>query len=112
MKLLLDENLSRRLIRAIEDLFPGSIHSTQAGLSSGTSDLEIWKYAKQNGFAIVTADNDFVSLAKTHGDPPKVILLENCDYPTSVAATVIRSNAIRLAEFEHDDRELLILRAV
>jgi predicted nuclease of predicted toxin-antitoxin system len=41
MKLLLDENLSRTLLEAIHDLFPGSVHVTQAGLSSGTPDQKI-----------------------------------------------------------------------
>jgi predicted nuclease of predicted toxin-antitoxin system len=35
---------------------------TFIGLTSGTSDREIWEYAKENGFAIVTADNDFLGL--------------------------------------------------
>jgi predicted nuclease of predicted toxin-antitoxin system len=35
---------------------------------------------------IITADNDFLSLADTLGHPPKVTLLDNCDYPTNVSA--------------------------
>jgi predicted nuclease of predicted toxin-antitoxin system len=92
MKLLLDENLSRRMLALIQDLFPGSIHVTQAGLSRATTDRKIRDYALRNGFVILTADTDFISLANTLGPPPKVILLENCDYPTSVAAKVIHTN--------------------
>jgi predicted nuclease of predicted toxin-antitoxin system len=110
MKLLFDENLSYRLVEAVRDLFPGSVHVTRVGLSSGTPDRRIWEYAGQNGFAIVTADTDFVTLANTLGPPPKVLLLENCDYPNDVAARVLSANAIRISEFEHNDRPLLILR--
>lgn len=110
MKLLLDENLSRRLLEAIRDLFPGSVHVAQVGLSSGTGDRKIWDYAEENGFAILTADTDFVTLANTPGSPLKVILLENCDYPTNVAAQVLRANATRIFEFEHGRDPLLILR--
>src|SRR5579863_5690034 len=99
MKLLLDENLSHRLLAAILDLFPGSLQVTQVGLSSGTPDRKIWDYAQQNGFAILTADTDFVTLANTLGAPPKVILLENCAYPTGTAARTLRVNAVRIAEF-------------
>src|SRR6266849_11136406 len=63
MKLLFDENLSRRLVELVHDLFPGSLHITQAGLSSGALDREIWNYARRNGFAIITADTDFVTMA-------------------------------------------------
>ena len=110
MKLLLDENLSRRLLAAIDDLFPGSLHVTQVGLSSGTPDRKIWEYAQQNGFAILTADTDFVTLANTLGAPPKVILLESCDYPTGIAAQALRANAQRISEFESGGDPLLILR--
>jgi len=110
MKLLFDENLSRRLMEIVQDLLPGSVHVSQIGLSSGTSDREIWDYAKRNGFAIITADRDFVTMASTLGHPPKVIIFENCDYPTSVAARLISASAIRISEFARNDQSLLILR--
>ena len=34
MKLLFDENLSRKLVELVQDLLPGSVHVTQVGLSS------------------------------------------------------------------------------
>jgi predicted nuclease of predicted toxin-antitoxin system len=110
MKLLFDENLSRRLVEATRDLFPDSAHVSQVGLTNGTTDRQIWDYAKQNGFAIITADTDFVTMANTYGPPPKVILLENCDYPTSTAVGIISANAILLSQFERDSHPLLILR--
>jgi predicted nuclease of predicted toxin-antitoxin system len=110
MKLLLDENLSHRLLESLRHPFPASVHVSQVGLVSGTPDLQIWEYAKQRGFAIITADTDFVTLANTLGPPPKVILLENCDYPTSVAARLIAASAAHLLQFETDNQALLILR--
>jgi predicted nuclease of predicted toxin-antitoxin system len=93
MKLLFDENLSFRLVEAIAQLFPGSIHITRTSLARGASDRAIWEYAGQNDFAIVTADSDFVTLANTLGHPPKVIHLENCDYPTNIAARVLSTTS-------------------
>src|SRR5882724_4421359 len=110
MKLLFDENLSRRLVEQTQDLFPDSKHVTQVGLASGTLDQQIWEYAKQNDFAILTADKDFLALAKALGPPPKVIHLEHCDYPIRVAAEIIRANAIRISEFENNKQSILILR--
>jgi predicted nuclease of predicted toxin-antitoxin system len=71
MKLLFDENLSRRLVELVQDLLPGSAHVTQAGLRSGTPERDIWDYAKRNGFAIITADRDFVKMSNTLGTRQK-----------------------------------------
>jgi predicted nuclease of predicted toxin-antitoxin system len=111
MRLLLDANLSHRLMGSVEVLFPGSLHIKQTGLPSGASDLEVWQYAKEKGFVILTADSDFLLLTEKFGFPPKVIWLESCDYPTTVAARVIQENAAVLAQFDRNDQPLLILRA-
>jgi predicted nuclease of predicted toxin-antitoxin system len=111
MKLLFDENLSRKLVPQVEDLFPGSAHVTRVGMSSGTSDRKIWNFAAESNFSIVTADRDFLSMATAEGHPPKIIFLENCDYPTEVALRIIRSEAGRILGFGRDARSVLILRA-
>jgi predicted nuclease of predicted toxin-antitoxin system len=54
VKLLFDENLSYKLVQALSDLFPDSAHVTKIGLASGADDREVWQFARQNGFAIVT----------------------------------------------------------
>ena len=74
MKLLLDENLSPKIARRLQDLFPGSTHVHECGL--GASDDEIiWKYAKENGYVIVSKDSDFQNRALLRGAPPKVVWL-------------------------------------
>jgi predicted nuclease of predicted toxin-antitoxin system len=45
VKLLLDENLSRRLIGQVADLFPGTVHVSSVNLLQA-SDVEVWEYAK------------------------------------------------------------------
>jgi predicted nuclease of predicted toxin-antitoxin system len=50
----------------------------------------------------VTADSDFISLAGKRGCPPKVVYLERCDFPLRVIEYCLRSNAIRIAEFQAD----------
>ena len=82
MKLLFDENLSRRLIARLADLFPESSHVVLEGLMQNP-DIAVWEYVKVRGFAIVTADADFYELSTTFGPPPKVIWLRGCDYPNS-----------------------------
>ena len=58
MKLLLDQNISRKLVKELESLFPGSNHVYPLGLHKA-SDEEIWDYARDNGLTIVTQDSDF-----------------------------------------------------
>jgi predicted nuclease of predicted toxin-antitoxin system len=74
VKLLLDENLSPRLIAALQDLYSGSLHVRDCGLR-GASDAQIWRYALENGFAIVSKDSDFAQRSLLLGGPPKVIWL-------------------------------------
>ena len=63
MKLLLDENLSRRLVPFLLHDYPGSSHVSLLGLESA-SDVDVWNIwntAKAQDFVIVTRDADFVS---------------------------------------------------
>ncbi len=79
LNLLFDQNLSPKLIRQLEDLYPNSNHLELLGL--GTADDEtIWEHAKQNDFVVVTKDADFADLSVFRGFPPKVIWIRrgNC----------------------------------
>lgn len=110
MKLLFDANLSPKLAGRLADLFPGSVHVFDTGLARSTSDQKIWKYAGEQGLTIVTADSDFIDLAKSHGAPPRVVHLENCDYRTSQVESVLRQHALRIAELERSPRIVLTIR--
>ncbi|MGC1462682.1 MAG: DUF5615 family PIN-like protein [Terracidiphilus sp.] len=110
MRLLFDENLSRRLVARISYLFPESVHVSSENLLQAP-DVVVWEYAKTHDFPIVTADADFYELATTLGPPPRVIWLRGCDYKTAVAEELIRRQAIRIVEFlEDQERAVLILR--
>ncbi len=109
MKLLFDENLSRRLVPRLADLFPESSHVVLEGLLQNP-DIVVWEYAKARGFTIVTADADFYELSTAFGPPPKVIWLRKCDYPTDVAEDLIRKQAIRVTEFlQNEHMGVLVL---
>jgi predicted nuclease of predicted toxin-antitoxin system len=110
LSLLLDENLSPRLVEKLSDLFPGIAHVRQFGLRQA-ADPDIWRYARDNGFNIVTADADFLNLLKRLECPPKVVFLPRCDYPARVIEDLLRRNAVRIAEFEQKpESNLLIVR--
>ena len=94
----------------LDDLFHGSTQVTQLGLAGETPDEVIWKLAKEHNYSIVTADTDFVRLAERFGAPPKVIRLERMDYSTTIAASLIRRQAIAIAQCERSEKEVLVLR--
>ena len=58
MKLLLDENLSHRLVSRLARTFPGTAHVDAVGLR-GEPDAAIWEYAAQHEFVVVSKDDDF-----------------------------------------------------
>jgi predicted nuclease of predicted toxin-antitoxin system len=70
LKLLFDANLSPKLVHRLAELFPGSVHVFDTGMARFTSDVTTWEYGRANGFTIVTADSDFLDLAKSRGAPP------------------------------------------
>ena len=74
MKLLLDENLSRRIVPFLQYEFPGTSQVTFLGLESA-SDQDIWLRAKKDGYVVVTRDADFQELSLVWGAPPQVIRL-------------------------------------
>src|SRR5882672_10419750 len=74
MKLLLDENLSYRVVKAVQQFFPDSIHVTDP-LLKNREDSDILYFARDNQFTIVTFDEDFYDLQLIKGFPPKVIWL-------------------------------------
>jgi predicted nuclease of predicted toxin-antitoxin system len=110
LKLLVDANLSPRLVRRISDLFPGSIHVFDSGLARFTPDLRIWEFAKAGDFAVLTADSDFTTLSRERGAPPRVIRIENCSLRTAEVEALLRRNAVRIADFEQSVKPLLLLR--
>lgn len=87
MKLLLDENLSRRLLPSLVATYPDSTHVALVGLERA-SDLDVWAFAGDNGYAILTKDDDFSALSALRGHPPRVIKLTlgNSDNATVLAA--------------------------
>jgi predicted nuclease of predicted toxin-antitoxin system len=76
MKLLLDANLSWRLIEKLKFHFESCIHVDRCTLPVPAKDLEVWQFAKDNELIIVTNDDDFLNLINFKGFPPKVILLK------------------------------------
>lgn len=97
MKLLLDENLSRRLVPFLQNEFPGTTQAILIGLERADDKL-IWDYARDNGFVIVTRDADFEELSALNGMPPQVIWLRTSNPSKSTALNLLLDNRTMLEE--------------
>jgi predicted nuclease of predicted toxin-antitoxin system len=107
MKRLFDENLSPRLVSLLNDLFPDSESALLNGLARA-GDRRILDYAAAHDFILVSTDSDFERLLR-QVPGARVVILRSCDYPTEVAAEVLRRNAIRIAELPGSQDHLIVL---
>lgn len=101
MRLLFDANLSFRLIAAVERDFPDSAHIRSVGLSRAV-DMDIWRYARQHGFAVVTLDSDFYDFSVLHGAPPKVVWLRSLDTSTRAILGLLSDRIPEIRAFGGD----------
>ena len=100
MKLLFDQNISFRVLHLITDIYPDSVQVSKIGLQNST-DSEIWSFAAQNGFTIVTFDADFADLQSIKGFPPKIIWLRFFDQRTSVVSARLIAKQDVIKDFIH-----------
>jgi len=101
MKLLFDQNLSRKLVVRLQDLYPNSSHVQLHKLAEVT-DTEVWNFAKENGFYIVTQDVDFSERSRLYGSPPKIIWLRCGNVPTNQVEFILRSGIEAIQELENN----------
>ena len=104
MKLLLDENISYRLVARLEEAFPGTVSVARVGLDS-QPDTAIWTYAAAHGFAIVSKDDDLRQLSFFRGHPPKVISLDVGNAGNAQIADLLLQNKNRIATFLARDED-------
>ena len=95
MKLLFDHNLSYKLVARLVDLFPESVHVRNINLHE-VDDQTVWEYARANGFAIGSKDEDFHQLSFLYGAPPKVVWVK----PAALHVTIRFLGEVEEAEAE------------
>ena len=96
MKLLLDANISWRIIPQLKEHFDDCVHADNIpDLNFPAKDTEIWQFAKVNELIVITRDNDFANLTILNGFPPKIVLLRtgNCSRKFTVDL-IIRSKQL------------------
>lgn len=80
---MLDQNLSYRIIKPLVEVYADS---TQVGLLAmgDATDKDIWEYAQQHDYAIVTLDADFHEYSLLLSEPPLIIWLKCGNQPKNV----------------------------
>jgi predicted nuclease of predicted toxin-antitoxin system len=101
MKLLFDQNVSPKLVGLLTDLYPGSSHVQTERLHSAGDD-DVWDFARDPDFMIVTKDADYNNMSIQHGWPPKVLWLLTGNCTTKELETLFRSRYVVIAAFEND----------
>jgi predicted nuclease of predicted toxin-antitoxin system len=98
MKLLLDEQLSRRILPFLSRDFPGSRQVCELGLEQA-QDRQFWAYAAANDYVMVTRDIDFAALSAEIGRPPFLVWLRfgNCGNARIIHALTSRRQDIEAA---------------
>jgi len=107
VKLLLDQNLSPRLIPRLQKQFPDSGHVREFGLSTATDD-QIWTFAQQNRFVILTKDADFNERSEVLGAPPKVIWLRVGNCSVTDIDRILHKHHMLIAQFVADVESRLL----
>ena len=98
MKLLIDENISYRIIKLINKHIPNSIHVSSIR-KNRFSCLDIWLYAKDNDYIIVTYDEDFYEWQSLRDYPPKIIWFRFGNSNTEIIADKLINNIEQIKKF-------------
>lgn len=106
--LLLDQNLSPRLVNQLADVFPGMKHVASLGLATA-DDGDVWEYAHDNGLIVVTKDSDFNDLALVAGPPPHVVWIQRGNCSTADIESLLREHAEAIASLRGTETAVLIL---
>jgi len=104
MKLLLDQNISRKLAQSLEPSFPGTSHVYLLGLATA-SDAEIWEHARTHAYVLVTQDSDFSERVAVYGHPPKVIWLRTGNTSTGNLERLLSEHTKEILAFGEDTKK-------
>lgn len=103
MKLLLDQNISFRLVAKLSKDFPGTNQVKSLG-PENSSDKEIWEFARDNDAAILTFDADFYDYSVVWGHPPKIVWLRTGNMTSAQIQKMLIKHRVRLKDFADEEQ--------
>lgn len=102
--LIIDQNLSIRLVDKLNHLFLDVRHVYNEGLATSL-DMDVWGYAKKHKMIILTKDYDFRDLCIRYGCPPKVIHVTCGNRSTKYIISLLISNAAIIEGFINSESD-------
>lgn len=97
MKFLVDQNISFRIIKALQPTF--EIEHINDLTLKDKSDKEIWEFAKTNEYCIVTFDGDFYDFSLVWGHPPKIVWIRTYNQTTKNVVALITNHQQAIYDF-------------
>ena len=99
MKVLIDQNISHRIMVHIAFVFDGIAHVKTEGWIDW-NDYDIFMAARQKKYdAVITLDEDFNKLLLEHSYPPRVIWLKTGNCSTKRLAEIIIQHQDTISDF-------------
>ena len=79
------------------------------GQFHNSKDLEIWNYARNCNFTIISFDSDFYDFSLLYGHPPKIIWLRTFNQSTNNIEVLLTKFIEQIKEFldDNDDNSCL-----
>jgi predicted nuclease of predicted toxin-antitoxin system len=102
MKLLLDQNISFRVVKKLKEHYPVVESVRENGLYN-KDDRTIWEYCRQNGYSLVTFDEDLYDLTTLFGPPPKIIWLRTGNLTNEQVTDLLIRYRANIEFFVNDD---------
>ena len=62
-------------------------------------DKDVWEFARQHDYMIVSKDADFSEMGVVYGFPPKIIWIRRGNCSTQAIETLLRESFERICEF-------------
>ena len=64
---------------------------------------QIWNYAREHDFIVVTQDSDFLHFFRAKGAPPKVVLLKTGNIDKKTCLSILLSKKQAIEELDKSD---------
>lgn len=104
MRLLFDQNISFRVVRQLKATLPDVRSVWECGLFNA-DDYQIWEYARQHEYTVVTFDRDIPDIGSVKGFPPKIIWLRTGNLRNQAVVLLFESRADEFIDFIDNEQK-------
>ncbi|MDH4200031.1 MAG: DUF5615 family PIN-like protein [Spirochaetia bacterium] len=100
--LILDENISHKIVIPLSNIFPGLTHIKHHNLVSSPDNV-VWEFARQHNLCIVSFDNDFEAIFLRNGFPPKILRITKGNITPAELISLLVESEKEIKEFISND---------